>query len=76
MTVSSEYMEFAKCKNNKEIDFYAEDISNINKAVAFCSDCPVLQACLQYALENKIDYGVWGGQTAAARIRMRKNILV
>ncbi|MDS1271551.1 WhiB family transcriptional regulator [Lipingzhangella sp. LS1_29] len=33
-------------------------------AVALCADCPVRQACLEYAVRNGERYGVWGGVPA------------
>ena len=45
--------------------------TNAAKRVCWGEDggpvCPVRQACLEYALANKIDEGVWGGVSATAR---------
>lgn len=72
MFISPKFMQFALCKNNKEIDFHSDSVTMKKAAVAFCQHCSVIQPCLQYAIENKIEYGVWGGKTAYAR----KNLTV
>lgn len=41
-------------------------------AEVFCSDCPVRQMCLEYALKNNEDHGVWGGRTPEERFKMRR----
>lgn len=35
-----------------------------------CHRCPVVQDCLDYALETAQQWGVWGGATASERKRM------
>lgn len=42
---------------------------------ATCDACPVRFDCLDYAVRWKIDYGVWGGLTIAARKRLRRQRL-
>jgi hypothetical protein len=37
------------------------------KAVAICNDCPVQAQCLQWATDNRIYDGVWGGEGQGAR---------
>lgn len=37
------------------------------RARELCSSCPFRPDCLQFALENDIDYGVWGGMSAFQR---------
>nr|CEL19676.1 WhiB-like transcription regulator [Kibdelosporangium sp. MJ126-NF4]CTQ94524.1 WhiB-like transcription regulator [Kibdelosporangium sp. MJ126-NF4] len=44
----------------------------IDEAKAVCWRCPVRAACLQEALDNGEDAGVWGGWTAAERREFRR----
>lgn len=37
-----------------------------------CVSCPVRDDCLEYALANNIDHGVWGGESERSRRRMRR----
>jgi WhiB family transcriptional regulator, redox-sensing transcriptional regulator len=37
------------------------------KAAAICRHCPVLQECAAEALDNKVEYGIWGGMTERRR---------
>jgi hypothetical protein len=32
-------------------------------ALSVCATCPVRQECLDYAIRNRIDNGIWGGVT-------------
>ncbi len=37
------------------------------KAKAICSVCPVMGNCLEFALETKEPYGIWGSLTETER---------
>lgn len=37
------------------------------KPAALCQNCPVLSTCGQWALDNRIEWGVWGGLTERDR---------
>jgi WhiB family transcriptional regulator, redox-sensing transcriptional regulator len=37
------------------------------KAAAFCRHCPVMRQCAAEALDNKVEFGVWGGMTERQR---------
>lgn len=45
--------------------------ANVRAAKAVCSECPVKEACLEYALEMstsaQIDFGIWGETTPSER---------
>ena len=36
-------------------------IDNSITALAVCSTCPIRQTCLQAAIDNVEEYGIWGG---------------
>ena len=38
-----------------------------NRAKAVCSGCPVRTECLGDALDNRVEFGVWGGMTERER---------
>ena len=37
------------------------------RAKQLCTDCPVQQACLDYALDTREPFGIWGGLTEQER---------
>jgi WhiB family transcriptional regulator, redox-sensing transcriptional regulator len=45
------------------------------RAKKVCERCPVRVQCLEYALENGQDFGVWGGASAEERRLMRRRRL-
>ena len=42
------------------------------RAKAVCSGCPVIESCLQWALESGQDSGVWGGLSEDERRAMKR----
>ena len=49
---------------------YAEDQNK-----TYCRPCPVREQCLNYALDNNIHHGIFGGTSANERRRMRRQII-
>lgn len=45
--------------------FFSEQIDDIARAKAICTDCVIQQSCLQGAVERREPWGVWGGQLFA-----------
>ncbi|MEU9662708.1 WhiB family transcriptional regulator [Streptomyces chartreusis] len=39
----------------------------LNRAKAICTGCPVRTECLAYALDHRIEHGIWGGMTERER---------
>ncbi len=42
----------------------------VAEAKIICGQCPVASDCLAYALANKIEYGIWGGNPPAERFEL------
>jgi WhiB family redox-sensing transcriptional regulator len=42
------------------------------KAAVICRDCPVIAECLADALDNRMEFGVWGGMTERQRRALLK----
>lgn len=54
--------ECAKPENKDYVDlFFSSEISKKHEAKNLCFICPVRAECLQWALENKQLWGIWGG---------------
>lgn len=43
------------------------------RAKAFCQVCPVQRECLEFALVNDEQYGIWGGMTLKERLAIKSN---
>lgn len=46
--------------------------ARIRQAKAICEECPVREACLDWAVETNQEFGVWGGKTERERAKIRK----
>ena len=64
------WMLNAKCRGVNPAEFFPSDGSGVEAAQRMCAECPVRAECLEYALENRIDQGVWGGASERARRRI------
>lgn len=64
----------ARCASTDPESFFPEKGSLTNQAVLrVCKRCPVRRDCLEFALANDLDYGVWGGFTAMQRRRIKRD---
>lgn len=50
--------------------FFPSDGAGVDKAAHFCAECEVSDLCLEYALERRIEHGVWGGASERERRRI------
>lgn len=61
------WQEDAACRTADVELFFSVEEEDQRKAVEYCQVCPVQQQCLEYAIENREMYGVWGGMTESER---------
>lgn len=47
-------------------------LQQIEDAKAVCARCPVIDTCLEWALEHGMDSGVWGGLSEEDRRALRR----
>ena len=66
------WQDKAECKNYPPAIFYPEDSVGVDAARQICMMCEVQADCLEYALENKELFGVWGGTSERERRRILK----
>ena len=64
------WMAEAKCRSLPPGEFFPSDGVGVERARRICAECPVRDACLEYALTNRIDHGVWGGASERERRRL------
>ena len=66
------WMNDGSCRNHPPEVFFPSDGVGVTIAQRICTTCPVRQPCLEYALENRIDHGVWGATSERERRRILK----
>lgn len=59
------------CKGQTDVMF-PEDGQSAAPAKAICATCPVTAECLAFAMDEREDYGVWGGLSARDRRMLRR----
>lgn len=57
----------AACRDNGQPDQLFVRGAEQNQAKAVCQGCAVRTECLAEALDNQIEWGVWGGMTERER---------
>lgn len=60
----------AACRGVDPDIFYPVSDEDAEDAKAVCSQCPVKEACLDWALTTREREGVWGGATERERRRI------
>ena len=65
-------MRRAKCRDISPSMFFPSDGVGVEAAQRICDGCPVRTPCLEYALANHIDHGVWGGASERERRRIAR----
>lgn len=83
IALEAEWRERAACLHHPAVIFFGLDDSESpadrhareELAKSICETCAVREECLEYALETREPYGIWGGLTEVerkARLRGRR----
>lgn len=57
----------ARCRGRDPEDFFGRNLVEAKDAIKTCERCDVRQECLDYAISEGIEIGVWGGLTERQR---------
>jgi WhiB family redox-sensing transcriptional regulator len=58
------------CREADPMVFFPGPDGDASEALKYCNACAVREQCLDYALEARERYGVWGGTTEKQRKRL------
>lgn len=70
------WSESAACRGARPDELFVRGSAQ-NRVKQVCAHCPVRTECLAEALDNSIEWGVWGGMTERERralLRRRPNV--
>ncbi|MGQ0743768.1 MAG: WhiB family transcriptional regulator [Acidimicrobiales bacterium] len=70
--MDTHWMAEGNCRNQPPSLFFPSDGVGVEVARRICEGCPSLTPCLEYALANSIDHGVWGGASERERRRIAR----
>ncbi|WP_296106308.1 WhiB family transcriptional regulator [uncultured Corynebacterium sp.] len=61
-----QWITHAKCRDIDPEELFVKG-SKQRQAAAICRHCPVVLQCRADALDNRVEFGVWGGMTERQR---------
>lgn len=70
MSLDADFMVEASCRDQPPDLFFPSDGVGVLMAQRICKGCQVREICLEYALANHIEHGVWGGVSERGRRRL------
>jgi WhiB family transcriptional regulator, redox-sensing transcriptional regulator len=76
MTFDTDWATQAACRSTDPDSLFVQGAAQ-NRAKAICVGCQVRTECLADALDNRVEFGVWGGMTERERralLRRRPNV--
>ena len=63
---------YAACRGADPNLFFPSEEDDAAEAIRICGGCPVQGECLEWALESRVRYGIWGGTTERDRRRLTR----
>ncbi|WP_217127906.1 WhiB family transcriptional regulator [Streptomyces sp. AC558_RSS880] len=76
-SANTHWHEDAACRSADPEELFA-DSARQNRAKRICAGCAARTECLAEALDNRIEWGVWGGMTEHERrvlLRRRPDVV-
>ena len=73
VNLDTSWMVQGRCRDLPPEIFFPSDGVGVEVARRYCAECPVKALCLEYALENHIEHGVWGGASERERRRIARS---
>lgn len=68
--MDTSWMARGNCSVEPPETFFPSDGVGVLTAQRICASCAVKDHCLEYALRNRIEHGVWGGHSERSRRRI------
>jgi WhiB family redox-sensing transcriptional regulator len=68
---ATSWMDGALCAQADPEQWFPNPGEHSRAAKAICGGCPIRERCLEYALAEEIEFGVWGGLTATERAALQ-----
>ena len=72
---AARWKERAACRGARIEVFFPGRGETAGPARQVCARCPVCQQCLEFAVSNRIVYGIWGGLTGPERRALQSDRL-
>ena len=71
LSVPDWYKDGESQKHDQDL-FFPDRGGSTVKAKAICNSCKVKKVCLEFAVERKERFGIWGGKSERERRAIRK----
>ena len=71
--MNSDWMQDGACREVRTEMMFPQDSAGVVAAQQVCARCEVREPCLEFALSNRIEHGVWGGASERERRRLARS---
>lgn len=72
LVIMEPWVDEAICPTTDVEIFHPNKGGNTGPAKLVCASCPVIEACLEYAVRTDQRYGIWGGKSERQRREIKR----